>query len=190
MRQVPIVACRGDVIENPLTGEKVIFLESTRDTGGELLRFEYVLPPRFSIPGHVHPHQEERHEILSGTLRGRVGGRERSYSEGESAVGPPRVPHAWRNASDREELRIVSGLRSALHLEMLLETSFGVMRAWKTNKLGAPGYLLQLAILADEIKDDFYFTGVPRPVWKAFVAASGVLVRLGRKLGYGTRYPR
>jgi len=184
MREVPIVAGRGDVMEYPLTREKVILLETTRDTGGELQRFEYVLPSRFSIPEHVHPRQEERHEVLSGTLWGRVGGRERSFGEGERAVGPPGVPHAWRNASDREGLRIVSELRPALHMEILLETSFGVMRAWKTNKMGAPGYLLQLAVLADEVKDDFYFTGVPRPVWNAFMVASGILARLGRMPGY------
>ena len=64
------MASRGDVVGNPITGEKVIFLETSEDTNGELLRFEYVLPPRFSIPEHVHPHQEEhqeeRHEILWG----------------------------------------------------------------------------------------------------------------------------
>lgn len=173
------MARRGDMIENPLTGERVTFLETTRDTGGELLRFEYVLPT-----------QEERHEVISGTLRGRLGGRERTYGEGERVIGPAGVPHAWRNASDREELRIVSELRPALHMEALLETSFDVMRAWKANKMGAPRYLLQLAILTDEVRDDLSFTGVPRPVWRAFMAASGLFARLGRMLGYGTRYPR
>ena len=34
----------GDVVENPLTGERVTFLETVGDTGGDLLRFEYALP--------------------------------------------------------------------------------------------------------------------------------------------------
>ena len=54
---------------------------------------------------------EERHEVLSGTLRGRVGGQERDYAEGERVVGPAGVPHAWRNASSEEELRIISEIR-------------------------------------------------------------------------------
>lgn len=86
------MARRGDVIENPITGEKVTFLETSEDTNGELLRFEYVLPPRFSIPEHVHPRQEERYEVLSGTLRGRVGGRGQDFGEGEWVIGPPNVP--------------------------------------------------------------------------------------------------
>ena len=89
------MAKAGDVIENPMTGEQITFLKTTRETNGELLRFEYVLPPGFTIPEHVHPHQEERHEILSGTLRGRVGGQERDYGVGERVVGPAGVPHAW-----------------------------------------------------------------------------------------------
>ena len=71
------MAKAGDVIENPITGERITFLKTTRETNGDLLRFEYVVPPRFYIPEHVHPCQEERHDVLSGTLRGRLGGQER-----------------------------------------------------------------------------------------------------------------
>jgi quercetin dioxygenase-like cupin family protein len=70
------MARQGDVVENPLTGERVTFLETVGDTGGDLLRFEYALPPGWFVPAHIHPRQEERHEVLSGTLRGRVGGQE------------------------------------------------------------------------------------------------------------------
>lgn len=83
------MARRGDVVENPMTGERVTFLETASDTGGELLRFEYVLPPRFSIPEHVHPRQEERHEVLSGTLTGRGGG------ESGSTARAPSARRAW-----------------------------------------------------------------------------------------------
>jgi hypothetical protein len=36
------MASQGDV-ETPITGEMITFLETTHDTGGELLRLEYVL---------------------------------------------------------------------------------------------------------------------------------------------------
>ncbi len=79
------MASQGDVIENPLTGVRITFQQTT---GDELLPFEYVLPPRFSIPEHLHPRRDERHEALSGTLRGRVEGREQDSRKGEHAVGP------------------------------------------------------------------------------------------------------
>jgi quercetin dioxygenase-like cupin family protein len=146
------VAKAGDVIENPITGERIIFLKSTRETNGELLRFEYVVPPRFFIPEHFHPRQEERHEVLSGTLRGRVGGQERDYSEGERVVGPAGVPHAWKNPSSEEELHLVSELRPPLVFETILETYFGLARDGKTTKQGIPKNPLQIAVLADETR--------------------------------------
>jgi quercetin dioxygenase-like cupin family protein len=183
------VAKAGDLIENPATGERITFLKTTQETNAELLRFEYVLPPGFTIPEHVHPYQEERHEVLSGTLRGRVGDQERDYGEGERVVGPAGVPHAWQNPSSEEELRFVSELRPPLVFEAILETTFGLARAGKTTKQGIPKNPLQLAVLLDETRGMFYSSRVPVAVQEAFLALLGVLASVGRLLGYKARYP-
>jgi quercetin dioxygenase-like cupin family protein len=183
------MAKTGDVIENPMTGERITFLKTTRETNGELLRFEYSLPPGFTIPEHFHPQQEERHEVLSGTLRGRVGGQERDYREGERVVGPAGVPHAWQNPSSDEELRFVSELRPPLVFETVLETYCGLARDGKTTKHGIPKNPLQLAVLADETRGMFYSTRVPVAVQEAFLALFAVLAFAGRRLGYQARYP-
>jgi quercetin dioxygenase-like cupin family protein len=184
------MASRGDVAENPITGERITFLETAGETNGELLRFEYVLPPRFSIPEHVHPRQEERHEILSGTLRGRVAGRERDYGEGERAIGPQGVPHAWRNPSRDRELRIVSELRPPLHLEALIEVGFALAGDLKIDKKNVLKRLPHMIMLADEAKHEFYLTSVPRPARGAFSALLGVLAYVVGQLGYETHPPR
>jgi quercetin dioxygenase-like cupin family protein len=99
------VAKAGDLIENPATGERITFLKTTQETNAELLRFEYVLPPGFTIPEHVHPYQEERHEVLSGSLRGRAGDQERDYGEGERVAArrayptPGKTPAARRSCA-------------------------------------------------------------------------------------------
>jgi quercetin dioxygenase-like cupin family protein len=185
------VAKAGDVIENPDTRERITFLKTTQETNGELLRFEDVLPPGFTIFEHFHPHQEERHEVLSGTLRGRVGGQERDYAAGERVVGPAGVPHAWRNSSSEdEELHIVSELRPPLRFETLFETSFGLSRDGKTTKKqGIPKNPLQLAVLVDEMRGMFYFSRVPVAVQEAFLALFAVVASVGRLLGYKARYP-
>ncbi len=183
------MAKAGDVIENPVTGERITFLETTRETNGELLRFEYVLPPGFTIPEHFHPRQEERHEVISGTLRGRVGGQERSYAAGERAVGPAGVPHAWRNPSSEQELRFVSELRPPLVFETIMETYCGLARDGKTTKQGIPKNPLQLAVLVDETRGMFYSSRVPVAVQEAFLALFGVVAWAGRLLGYRARYP-
>jgi quercetin dioxygenase-like cupin family protein len=184
------VAKAGDIIENPVTGERIIFLETTQETNGELLRFEDVLPPGFFLPEHFHPHQEERHEVLSGTLRGRVGGQERDYAEGEKVVGPAGVPHAWRNlSSEEEELRIISEIRPPLAFETIFETTFGLARDGKTTKQGIPKNPLQLAVLVDEMRGMFYYSRVPVAVQEAFLALLAVVASVGRLLGYKARYP-
>jgi quercetin dioxygenase-like cupin family protein len=158
------------------------FLETSGETNGDLLRVEVVLPPGFSMAEHVHPNQEERHEVLSGTLRARVGGQERDYEAGERVVGPPGVPHAWRNPSDREELRMVSEHRPASHTEHMLETGFAIARDFEADKKGALKHLLRAAVLLDEIKEDFHFTGVSM---RALMAVFVALAPVGRLLGYG-----
>src|SRR5215208_48378 len=173
----------GDVIEHPSFGARMTFIETSAQTNGDLLRVEVVLPPGFSMAEHVHPRQEEQHEVLSGTLRARVGGHERDYKAGEGVVGPQGVPHAWRNPSDQQELRIVSEHRPASHTEHMLETGFAIARDFEAGKKGAAKHLLRAAVLLDEIKEDFYFTGAPlRALMAVFVA----LAPIGRLLGYGT----
>lgn len=183
------MANAGDTIRNPLTGERITFLQTTRDTNGELLRFEYLIPPGFAIPEHVHRGQEERHEIVSGTLKGRVAGHERVYVEGQKLVGPADVPHAWGNPSDDEDLLVVSELRPALRFEPLIETAFVLAGDLKSGKMASFGRLLRIAVLLDESRDDFYPTQIPMRAWKAALALNTVLARAGRSLGYDDGHP-
>jgi mannose-6-phosphate isomerase-like protein (cupin superfamily) len=176
----------GELIENPVSGERITVLEAPTEENGDLLRFDWDLQPRFFIPEHVHRRQEERHEIVSGTLRGRVGGRERDYGAGERVVAPAGVPHAWRNPSETEGLHIVSELQPARGFETLLETGFALVQDMQNDRLGTPKHLLRAAILLEEAGDEFYPTAIPEPVWTALISA---LARLGRMLGYDPRHP-
>jgi quercetin dioxygenase-like cupin family protein len=177
----------GDVIEHPSFGARMTFIETSAQTNGDLLRVEVVLPPGFSMAEHVHPRQEEQHEVLSGTLRARVGGHERDYKAGEGVVGPQGVPHAWRNPSDHEDLRMVSEHRPVSHMEHMLETGFAIARDFEADKKGALKHLLRAAVLLDEIKEDFYFTRVSM---RALMAVFVALAPVGRLLGYGTGYQK
>lgn len=183
------MANAGDTISNPLTGERITFLQTTRDTSGELLRFEYLIPPGFSIPEHVHPRQEERHEVVSGALIGRVGGREVTCVEGRRVVGPAGVPHAWRNPSDAGALVMVSELRPALGFENLMVAAFAIAGDLKADRMGFPKHLLRLSILLDGSRDDFYPTRIPMPAWEVVLALNAALARVGRSLGYDDGIP-
>ena len=169
-------------------GHRFHILESSRNTEDGSLRFEYFAPPRANIPEHVHTFQEERYEIVSGTLGVRVGGRQSILRPDQSAVGPPRVPHEWWNPSEHEEVCFRAGIRPGLDVEIMLETLLGLMRDGKTIR-SIPRNPLQLAVLVREIGAWAYPLGLPMPLRKALFAPVVLLAFVGRALGYRFRYP-
>ena len=88
------MARAGDVLENPATGERLVFLQTAAETNGELLEYELTfVPSGFAVRDHLHPRQEERHEVLDGSLGIVVAGRERRLGPGDVEVVPPGTPH-------------------------------------------------------------------------------------------------
>jgi hypothetical protein len=93
---------------------------------------------------------------------------------------------AWSlNPSENEQLRIVSEVRPALHMEALIEGGFGLARDLKTGRRNVPKRLLRMIVLANEAKCEFYVTAVPRPVRGAFSLLLRALAYVVGRLGYG-----
>jgi quercetin dioxygenase-like cupin family protein len=140
------MARSGDRIENPATGERVTFLRTAADTGGELLELELEwLRPGQRAPEHVHPQMEERYEVLSGTGAFRVGDDEQTAGPGDVVVVPPGTPHLGWNPTDKP-VHLKVQFRPALRWEDFIERLFALM--------GAPGGPLreQLAALMREFR--------------------------------------
>jgi quercetin dioxygenase-like cupin family protein len=172
------------MIENPETGERVVFRRRAADTNGELLEYELLFRPRgFVATEHVHPRQEERHEVIGGRLGLAVAGREAILGPGDVVVVPPGTAHRLWTVDD-EPAHVLFQLRPAFRAEELIETFMRLARAGKVNRRGYPG-LLQLAVLADEFGDEGYVTRPPRAVQQALVAA---LAPVGRLFGYRPYY--
>ena len=179
------MARAGDVIEH-LTGERFEFQKTADDTDGKLLRIEALVEPRgFAAAEHVHPKQEERFEILSGTLRYRVNGAERDAGAGEELVIPKGVPHVWENAGE-EDLHMIIEFRPALRSEEFFESYFGLGQDGKTNpKTGLPSPI-RMAVLLHEFRDEIHLVKPPLLVQRIVF---GTLALVGRLLGYPARYP-
>jgi len=178
------VAQQREVIDNPVTGETLVFLKRARDTGGEVLKMELLIAadkPR--MLEHVHPRQEERVEVLSGTVRYRLGGKEHNLGAGEAVVLPPGIPHTLWNAG-HDEARLLFDVRPALKTEAAFETLFGLAREGKTNQQGMPNPL-QGALLARE-----YETFFPRPPILLQRVALAILAPIARLVGYRARYAK
>jgi quercetin dioxygenase-like cupin family protein len=182
------VARRGDTLENPVTRERMTFLETAADTGGELLRLEHVFAPGGFVPAaHTHPRQEERLEILAGTPRFLVAGEERTAQPGDVVVVSPDTPHRWWNAGE-DETRVLIELRPALEMEAVFEVLAVLAREGKLNEQGFPSPL-RGAVLSRRFRDEIApahdpripFDWLPLPVLNALLV---VLALVGRVLGY------
>src|SRR4030081_3304155 len=90
----------GQVIDNPITGERIVIRQSGADTDGRLLAFDLFLPPGGHVPAtHAHPVQQERFTVVTGQLRFRVGQRTLLASPGETVVVEPGTAHWFGNAA-------------------------------------------------------------------------------------------
>lgn len=177
------MAKKGETIEHPVTKERIIFRQTAQDTQGALLQFDDILQAGgIGPPEHIHPHQEERFEVIAGTMGVRVDGREQILHEGENIIVPPGSAHTWWNAGD-DELHQITEFRPALKLETFFETFFGLARDGKCDKVGQPNFL-QIAVMVPEY--DIYLSKPPIPMQKALFAVLGPIARL---LGYRASYP-
>jgi quercetin dioxygenase-like cupin family protein len=174
----------GDVIEHPVTRERIVFRQTAQETQGALLQFDDILQAGgIGPPEHIHPHQEERFQVVSGAMGVRVGGREQILRAGESIRVPAGVAHVWWNAGD-EELHQITEFRPALKLETFFETFFGLARDGKCDKVGQP-YFLQIAVMVPEY--DIYLSRPPMLMQKVLFAVLGPIARLS---GYRASYPK
>jgi len=180
------MARQGDALENPVTGERIVFRRTTADSGGVLLSFAYFLPAGGSVPlAHVHPRQEERFEVVSGRARIRVGRRLLRASAGESVLVPRGTIHRlWNDGED--ELHAFVEFRPALRTEEGFEQLFGLARAGKLSRRGFP-HPLQIAVMAKEYRDEAQFPLVPAVVQRALIAP---LAAIGARRGYRAVDPR
>jgi mannose-6-phosphate isomerase-like protein (cupin superfamily) len=176
------MAQAGEMIENPVTHDRVIFRVSAQDTNGALLAFDdFLLAGYISPPEHVHPRQQERFEVVSGSLGIRIDGREQVLCAGESVAVPPGTPHTIWNAGEGETHLFVA-FQPALQTEAFFETMFALARNGKTDRQGKPS-ILQFAAGASTY--GMYVAGPPISLQKALFA---VLGPLARALGYRPYY--
>jgi mannose-6-phosphate isomerase-like protein (cupin superfamily) len=171
----------GDVIENPVTGERITFIQTAAETDGEFVIVETVVQPGGAVATkHIHPHQEERFEVLAGSVGFEVGRENVTAGPGEHLVVPAGTPHKFWN-DGTVEATFVAEVRPALHFEELLGTMFALAADGKTNTHGLPNPL-RLAVIAQAYADTIR---VPFP--PAFVQRAGLAVAapVGRMLGFG-----
>jgi quercetin dioxygenase-like cupin family protein len=170
-------------LENPISGERFVFLQTTAETDGELLAFELSLQPGGRVPGgHVHPGQEERFYVEAGHVRFRKGLRAVLAGPGDAVVVPQGTYHRFANAG-KGPARVRVEVRPPLEMQRLYETVVALAREGRTLPSGLPRPL-DLALFMREFEDE-----VEAPIAPGLVrGVMAPLAWLGARRGLDARY--
>jgi mannose-6-phosphate isomerase-like protein (cupin superfamily) len=186
----------GDIFVNPVTGMRVMVLQTPGESDGRSVAVEYRLLPhtgRDFTPAHRHRIYIERFDILAGRAAYVCGDEERVVEAGDTVVIPYDTTHIHPWSISNEELVVRQTTEAtrpdAKTLAAALagvETGFGLAREGKVDANGRPNPL-QAAILFNALLPNNYLPNIPLPAQRLLF---GALAGLGRLLGYRLTYER
>jgi quercetin dioxygenase-like cupin family protein len=175
----------GEVLENPVTGERSVLLELPwQNSDGRAVGEMTALPGARVAGEHLHPALHEHFTVLEGDLVFMRDGRRSVLHAGESAHIDPGVWHDFWNETQTDtvvRVEITPGERFA----HMIETLFGLAREGHVNAKGMPNPL-QLALTAREFSDIIVFRKPPPAVQRLVFAA---LTPIAIRRGYRATYP-
>jgi quercetin dioxygenase-like cupin family protein len=139
---------RGDAAWNPVSGEKVLVVESAEETAGRRLVLDLGVEPGGFLPGgeHVHDHLTERFHVERGHLAFASAGERRLLGPGDELSVAPGAWHTWDHAG-AEEVRLRVTIEPALDVEEAVLVAWGLSADGHANRKGLPSPLLA-ALLA------------------------------------------
>ena len=178
------MAYAGQILHNPVSGERIEFIRTAADTAGELLEFELELSPDGHVPGaHVHPEQEERFHVLEGTMKFRMGMRKIVAGPGDTVVVPAGAVHRFSNGGEgvaRARVEVVP----ALDMEQLFETTVELALEGNTNRKGMPKPV-HLALFTRRFEREVRAPFPPAWMVRTLMAP---LAWIGSRRGHAERY--
>jgi quercetin dioxygenase-like cupin family protein len=174
------------VIDNPISGEKIVIRRRADETGGALLAWELFLARGGRVPGtHAHPEQEERFTMLGGVMRFRVRGRAVILTAGETLTIPAGTVHSFANAG-LDPAHVAVETRPALEMQALLETAAAMAREQLAAGRLLPR-LLDVACFMRDFEREVRAPYLPAPLVRLVMRG---LARLASARGWDERYRR
>jgi quercetin dioxygenase-like cupin family protein len=137
-------------IDNPVTGERATYIETSHETGRTRSVIEIDVQPHGGVPVHRHAGHDEHIEVLEGEIEVTIAGRSRRYGTGERVVIERDVVHAWRNPNADRPLRF-RGMMTPGHpgFENMLRVLFGLARDGEVRRSGLPKRLSDIGLLIE-----------------------------------------
>ena len=176
---------RGQVFENPVTGERAIVITDPLDHPEGVLVAELHVAPGGRVAGaHRHPGLVERFQVVRGQVTYLIDDREAPLGPGGSAEVPAGVVHDWWQTGDAEAV-VVAEVDPGARFTEMVGTFFGLARDGKVDRKGVP-HPLQLALSARDYADTMVM--VKPPPWVQRIVFA-VLAPIARARGLKPTYP-
>jgi hypothetical protein len=128
------------------------------------------------VPGkHIHPKQEEKFEVLQGTMKFRYGGKKIVATAGQTVTVPAGKVHDFANAGAvPAHVRVT--ISPALKMEQMFETNVALAKAGRVMKSGMPKPV-ELSMFVREFKDEVQAPFPPYFVVRAVTAPLAAVAR-------------
>jgi mannose-6-phosphate isomerase-like protein (cupin superfamily) len=167
----------GDVVWNPLTGEKGLLVESAEETAGARIIADFAVEEGGFVPGgeHIHDNCSEHFEVMEGRITFVVNGKERTLGPGEQATVPQGAAHRWWNSGEGEVVTRVR-IEPALRFQEAILVMWGLCADGHTNAKGTPSPLLG-ALLATRYRAEMRFRKPPQLVQRILFPPLAALAR-------------
>ncbi|MFA9558143.1 cupin domain-containing protein [Evansella sp. AB-rgal1] len=137
-------------ITHTFTGEKITFLETSKETNGAFEYIEVFLPPGGEGPGlHYHMNFKESFEVIDGELKILYGKEEKVLQIGETLHVAKGEHHTFLNASNEKAVTFRVKITPANQFEESMRILYGLMEDGKTDNKGLPKDKIHGALILD-----------------------------------------
>ncbi len=155
-----------DKIVNPVIGEEVIFLTTSKQSNGEKTIMEVTIGPKGGNPLHYHKRFSETFNVIEGELSIQVGTEKMKLKVGDKATAPMNTNHRFYNTSGKP-VRFTVELKPASEgFENVLRIAFGLAQDGKAGPNGMPKSFVHNGILMN--MGEGYFVGLFSVLEKVF----------------------
>ncbi len=147
-----------ETIENPVIGEKITFLTTSKQSNGDKSLMEIFLSPKGGNPLHYHKRFSESFKIIEGELNVQVGKEIKILKPGDTAMAPINTIHRFYNTSGKSVRFTCEVTPGSEGFENVLRIGCGLAKDGKAAKNGMPKNLWHMAILMNI--GEGYFVGI------------------------------
>jgi quercetin dioxygenase-like cupin family protein len=135
------------VYENPIYGDKAVFLKTAEQTNGLCTLIEMELAAGGGNEPHLHETYAETFTVIQGDLTLLTGKEYKTLKKGESFTVPPKMVHCFKNRSKSIVKFLIEFTPGQPGFEKVLKISYGLAKDGLTSKKGVPKKFSHFALL-------------------------------------------